>query len=255
MRSPSATLKEESTTVWRKALCVTRQAFLATFRALRFFFISLWDFVFPPVCFGCGEKETANALICPECLKALYRYPLPVHGGAREVVTHIRSLGHYAPPFLSLIHELKYRNRTKLAPMLGDALTSLMMADPLLKQADLLAPIPLHPARLRERGYNQSELLARRVSQLTGIPISGALRRVKNTKSQARIKDDDEARKRNIKGAFAVRPDAELHDRQVILIDDVTTTGATLNAAAQVLKQAGAGAVYALVVAQVPKKQ
>lgn len=171
------------------------------------------------------------------------------------MVTHTRWLGHYAPPLRTLVHELKYRNRTKLAPLLGDALTSLMMTDGLLKQADLLVPIPLHPARLRERGYNQSELLARRVSQLTGIPISGALRRVKNTKPQARIEDDDEARKKNVKGAFAARSDAALRDKQVILIDDVTTTGATLDAAAQVLKQAGVRAVYALVIAQVQKKQ
>ena len=218
-------------------------------RALKALLIALRDFIFPPVCFGCGEKETENALICPECLKALYRYPVPVHGGTREVVTHIRSLGHYAPPFLSLVHELKYRNRTKLAPMLGDALTSLLMTDPLLKRADLIAPIPLHPARLRERGYNRSELLARRVSQLTGIPITDALRRVKNTKSQARIVNPAK-RRDNLKGAFAVNNDAALKDKQVLLIDDVTTTGATLDAAALVLKSAGASAVYALVVAQ-----
>jgi ComF family protein len=169
------------------------------------------------------------------------------------VVTHVRSLGPYAPPFMTLVHELKYQGRKKLAPLLGDALTSLMMTDGLLRHADLLVPIPLHPARLRERGYNQSELLARRVSALTGIPISGALRRVKNTKTQARIVDEA-ARMRNLKGAFAVRPDAGLKDKQVILIDDVTTTGATLNAAAQVLKQAGVGAVYALVIAQAHKK-
>src|SRR5512136_1025607 len=88
----------------------------APYRAVRFFFISLRDFLFPPICFGCGEKEVENALICPDCLTALYRYPFPVHGGAKDVITHLRSLGHYAPPFLNLVHELKYRGRTKLAP-------------------------------------------------------------------------------------------------------------------------------------------
>jgi len=230
----------------------TRPRDTIPFRAVRSFLISLRDFIFPPVCFGCGEKEVENALICPDCLNALYRYPLPVHGGAKDMVTHVRSLGQYAPPFLTLVHELKYRGRTRLAPLLGDALTSLMMTDGLLKHADLLVPIPLHPARRRERGYNQSELLARRVSQLTGIPISGALRRVKNTKTQARIVDPAK-RRDNLKGAFAVDKEAMLKDKQVILIDDVTTTGATLDAAAQVLNQAGAGAVYALVIAQAHK--
>lgn len=223
-------------------------------RAVRFFLISLRDFLFPPICFGCGEKEVENALICPNCLTALYQWRLPVHGNAKDAVTHIRSLGPYAPPFMTLVHELKYQGRKKLAPLLGDALTSLMMTDGLLKHADLLVPIPLHPARLRERGYNQSELLARRVSTLTGIPVSGALRRVKNTPSQTRIKDE-KRRRDNLKGAFAVRGDAALQSKQVILIDDVTTTGATLDAAAQALKQAGVGAVYALVIAQVHKKE
>jgi len=225
----------------------------APFRAARFFLISLRDFIFPPLCFGCGEKETENALICPECLKALYRYPLPVHGRTKDVIAHVRSLGLYAPPFLSLIHELKYRNRTKLAPMLGDALTSLLMTDPLLKHADLVASIPLHPARMRERGYNQSELLARRVSQLSGIPVTDVLRRVKNTKSQARIVDPGK-RRDNLKGAFAVSSDTTLQDKQVLLIDDVTTTGATLDAAARAVLDAGARCVYALVVAQAHKK-
>lgn len=133
--------------------------------------------------------------------------------------------------------------------MLGDALTSLMMADPLLKRADLLAPIPLHPARMRERGYNQSELLARRVSQLTGIPTDNALRRVKNTRTQARIVDAKK-RRQNLEGAFAVTNPETLRNKQILLIDDVTTTGATLDAAAKALKAAGAGIVYALVVEQ-----
>jgi ComF family protein len=224
----------------------------SAFRAARFFYLSLRDFIFPPVCFGCGAREVPDALICQDCLNALYRYPLPVHGGKRDVITHIRSLGHYAPPFLSLVHELKYRNRTKLAPLLGDALTSLLMTDPVLKQADLLAPIPLHPARLRERGYNQSELLAQRVSRLTGIPTTDVLRRVKNTKSQARI-TDEKKRRDNLKGAFAVTATEALEDKQVLLIDDVTTTGATLEVAARALLAAGARTVHALVVAQAGK--
>jgi ComF family protein len=221
----------------------------APFRTVRFLFISLRDFIFPPVCFGCGAREAPDALVCQDCLNALYRYSLPTHGGSKSVVTHLRSLGNYVPPFSSLVHELKYRNRTRLAPLLGDALTSLLMTDSVLKQADLLAPIPLHPARLRERGYNQSELLARRVAQLTGIPVTSVLRRVKNTKTQARIMDAKK-RRDNLKGAFAVTDTEALKDKQVLLIDDVTTTGATLDVAARAVLDAGARRVCALVVAQ-----
>lgn len=215
-------------------------------RFLRFVAVAFRDFVFPPVCLGCSERETAGELVCPECLDALARSPLPTASWQDSRIAHNRALGFYRPPFSSLVHELKYRNRRSLARPLGRALGQLLLSDALLKRADLLVAVPLHPARRRERGFNQSELIAEQVSLHCGIPVVPALRRVRNTRTQTRL--DEAARRKNLAGAFALLPGAEVNDRVVVLIDDVATTGATLNSAAQVLLAAGAKAVYGLTV-------
>ena len=91
----------------------------------------------------------------------------------------VRALGGYAPPYSGLIHGLKYDGKRKLAPLLGAALAGLVDSDPELSSADLLCPVPLHPARKRERGYNQSELLAREVAASVGIESINGLRRLR----------------------------------------------------------------------------
>jgi ComF family protein len=219
-------------------------------RALSFLVVAFRDFVFPPVCLGCEKNETEHGLVCADCLDRLslvatsedITRPLPD-------VDHVRALGSYTLPRSSLVHELKYRNRQQLAPVLGWALARLVLSDALLKSADRLVPVPLHPARHRERGYNQSELLTREVSRLTGISWSDALRRVKNTSSQVSLRDD-KARARNMEDAFRAQSDADIKGMKVVLVDDVSTTGATLGSAAQALRNAGASQVYALVVAR-----
>jgi ComF family protein len=218
-------------------------------RTLRYFLIALRDFIFPPVCLGCTEHETGHGLVCPQCLEQLERAPLPSNAlPALQPVIHLRALGHYRPPFSNLVHELKYRNRRSLAPVLGKSLAGLLMSDGMLRNAELLVPVPLHPARLRERGYNQSQLLAEQIAQASRIPAADSLRRVRNTRAQVRL--DDDARQKNMAGAFALRPGAAVAGKKVILIDDVATTGATLSSAAQALKDAGAREVLALVVAR-----
>jgi ComF family protein len=118
--------------------------------------------------------------------------------------------------------------------------------EPLLLDADLAVPVPLHPSRRRERGFNQAEDLAQHV----GLPMLVALRRVHRTVAQA---DLPAARRHgNVKGAFAARPDCRsISGKIVVLIDDVSTTGATLDACAIALKDAGAREVRALTAARV----
>lgn len=214
---------------------------------LKSLYVALRDFVFPPVCVGCEKCEVEQGLVCPQCLEALDHYGMPALRVESSGLTCVRALGCYGPPFSTLVHELKYRNRKSLARVLGKSLAGLLRNDPSLSRADVLVPIPLHPARLRERGYNQSQLLAQQVSARTGIPTQGALRRVRNTRSQVTL--DHAARLKNLKGAFALASEAQVTGKTVVLIDDVSTTGATLSVAAEVLKQAGASAVYGLTVA------
>jgi competence protein ComFC len=145
------------------------------------------------------------------------------------------------------VHQLKYRNLRALAPSLSELLDNYLKT--LTLPADVLVPVPLHRKRLRERGYNQSLLLARGLGRLTGQPVvDGCLVRQKNTPPQARTSTVEE-RRDNVIGVFDCRDD-RLRGRQVLLIDDVATSGATLDACAAVLKASGAASVWALVLAR-----
>jgi ComF family protein len=154
----------------------------------------------------------------------------------------------YVPPFDKLIHAFKYSGKTKVGELLGRALVALVQQDEVLSAADAVCPVPLHPARLRERGFNQSLLLAAAVSMRAGIPLVEFLVRLKNTATQTR-KMNPEARLKNLAGAFRLRPDAGVRGKRILLVDDVMTTGATLDQAALELLKGGAASVLGAVVA------
>ena len=165
-------------------------------------------------------------------------------------IARTRVLGPYAPPFSSLVHALKYDDKTALARPLGAALAALVESDPELARADCVCPVPLHPARFRERGYNQSELLAREVASATGKEYVELLVRAKNTPTQTGKMTQVE-RRANLKNAFVARPGVGAAGRAVIVVDDVTTSGATLDAAGRRLLLEGVSALYGLAVAGV----
>ena len=145
------------------------------------------------------------------------------------------------------IHHLKYKNVKALAPQLAQLLADYLSAAPIPHQ--VLVPVPLHPRRLRERGYNQSSLLAWEMGRLIGSPmVTDCLLRRRDTRAQAQAATAD-ARRSNVADAFFCR-DERLRAKEVLLIDDVCTTGATLNACAHALKAAGATSVWGLTVAR-----
>jgi ComF family protein len=148
------------------------------------------------------------------------------------------------------IHELKYRGRRRVAGRLVEKLLEQGSARALLEGCDLVVPVPLHPRRLRERGYNQASLLAQELGRRTGRPCGeGALVRRKDTTPQYGL--SAAARRRNVAGAFAVRRRGLIAGRVVTLVDDVFTTGATSYACARALKEAGAREVRLLSLARV----
>jgi competence protein ComFC len=144
------------------------------------------------------------------------------------------------------IYELKYRNLRALAAPLAKLMYDYLVTNPL--PGEFLVPVPLHRKRWRERGYNQSSLLARELGRLTGLPVvDDCLTRRQHAPPQARSGSARE-RQSNVAGAFTCG-DGRLKGKPVLLIDDVATSGATLNACAGALKSAGAVSVWGLVMA------
>jgi ComF family protein len=163
-------------------------------------------------------------------------------------IDSIRSLTLFDGRIRHAVHAFKYRRVAALAEPLGDALARFWMQTPTPARA--IVPVPLHPLRRRERGYNQAELLARRVGRAARLPVyPDALRRVRATAVQMTL--DAAQRRANVAEAFeCIAP--ELRGAAVLLIDDVCTTGATLDACAVALKAAGAEAVHGLTLARTP---
>jgi len=145
------------------------------------------------------------------------------------------------------IHQLKYRDVKALAPPLAQLVGEFLAKNPL--PAELLVPVPLHPHRLRQRGYNQSSLLAWELAKIVSIPsVEGELIRIHDTPPQTRARSADE-RRSSVGRAFFCRG-REFEGKRILLIDDVCTSGATLEACATAVKAAGAASVWGLTVAR-----
>jgi ComF family protein len=188
-----------------------------------------------PVCQHCGTPSTAPGVNCHQC----QRNPL-------KGIDGIRSASFFEDnPIRSAIHFLKYRNHKAVAAILAQILAEAYQRFQLITQ--VIVPVPLHAARLRERGYNQSELLARQVGYLLNLPVNVTLQRIRHTKSQMTLGYTD--RHSNVAGAFAC-PTASLTGQNVLLIDDVCTTGSTLDACALALKAGGVTSVWGLTLAK-----
>jgi ComF family protein len=196
----------------------------------------------PPLCRRCGDPLPSWRVVsvaleqCPRCR----RVPPLVDRGC--------AAGEYEGALREIVHAFKYEGRRSLARPLGSMLRS-AGAD-FLRDADCVVPVPLHPWRRVRRGFNQATDLARQLD----LPVVHALWRWRPTPAQAGLTAP--ARRRNVRGAFGMAPlrsresQAALEDRVVVLVDDVRTTGATLNECARVLKDAGAREVRALTVAR-----
>lgn len=218
-----------------------------------------FDLLFPLHCVGCGK---AGYSLCEDCIPFLPRLegdlcprcsrPL----GARSVCQPCRiwplTIEIHAPfqfqgVIREAVHGLKYGNNRSLATPLAELLFSYWQSHTLF--GDVLVPVPLHRSKLRARGYNQSELLAKGLAKRVGLPVvTSALVRRRNMIPQVRTANIGE-RWANAAGAFECRS-LTLQGKRVVLLDDVCTTGATLDAAARSIVSAGANSVWGLTVAR-----
>lgn len=212
--------------------------------------MGLIDLLYPPVCEICGEKLAYPAyLVCDDCLDqvAFKGYSLDtfsIHGDV--ALDGAWCLTDFVPVMQQLIHLLKYNRRTRVVERLCDFWTSEISRCLDGVAYDRVAPIPLHPRKARERGYNQVAGLARWLGVYQNIPLSlDLLARTRYTTTQTQL--NAEKRHSNVSGAF--RLNAPVEGMNILLVDDVLTTGSTANACAAVLKATGARRIDLLTLA------
>jgi ComF family protein len=194
------------------------------------------DVLLAPRCAGCGEPGAWFCLVCRDsCEPVSHRGPVGV-----------RAAGAHEGALRAAIHRLKYGKEPALADDLGALLATEVARDLARGVAiDVIVPVPLHRARALARGYDQAWLLAEAIARRTGLPVRTALRRIRQGTPQVEL--DRIARAKNVRAAF-VGEAASLRGLRVALVDDVTTTGATLRDAAAAARAAGARSVSAYVV-------
>ncbi len=234
----------------------------------------LLDLAYPPVCLVC---EAPGPLLCERCVASFMPVDEPgcvvcgrpvmvgfscklcgeMDGLGGWAFAGVRSCGQFIGPLAHAVRRLKYSKLEMLGEPLGQWLTLRCVEDGLLPtkwQAELanglVVPVPLHPSRLRERGFNQAEQLAFPLADRLRLEVSTALtlRRVRRTDSQ--VGQSTQARRANItEDVFDIGDTQTVQERPVLLVDDVFTTGTTLNACARALAKNGAGPIYAVTLA------
>lgn len=215
--------------------------------------------IIPPLCRLCGtplfqfSPQGEDDLVGQELGPSSSRAAAPhLCGRCRRRVpsfSYARSAARYGDVVREALHAFKFGGRRALAAPLGELLAEVGAVLP-VDRVDLLVPVPLHPRRERERGFNQAALLARRLGKAWAIPVSiTALRRSVDTPSQTELTAAQ--RRANVKGAFTLRRPELVAGRHVLIVDDIMTTGATAGECAACLKDGGAATVGLLTVARV----
>jgi ComF family protein len=227
----------------------------------------LIDFCYPPRCAVCDGTGRSESPLCEGCFDALRqaerspacdRCAMPVaqfgapcpycFGEGLSPYEGILRLGLYREPIRHLIHQIKYHGQWTLAEMLADRLLEQKPVQALLEQTDVILPVPLHPWRQMIRGFNQAEVIARRLSRRSGVKLRRPIVRLKATETQTHL-HSKVRRMDNLRDAFGLLRPGDVTDQHVVVIDDVTTTGATLHHAGKTLKEANPASLCAIVIA------
>lgn len=242
-------------------------------RQVRNTFKEFIDIIYPPACAVCQKYldtgQACETLICHDCLGGFHEIHSPFCTICRKPFSSISEENHpcencirkrphyrqlfapylYEGKIMDAIHAFKYAGKRDLGKNLGSLLASYALKSLNDMSAFLVMPVPLHPARLRERGFNQSLILAREVSKILGNELDFlSLRRVKYTSPQTTLKRPE--RRKNVRNAFELRTGKETRGRDILLVDDVATTGSTLNECAKLLEKHNCNDILCLVLAR-----
>ncbi|HOH47242.1 MAG TPA: ComF family protein [Candidatus Cloacimonadota bacterium] len=225
---------------------------------------ALLDLLYPPTCLVCRKRlEQAEDRLCPDCRSQISRPEgehcrkcgSPVKGSYCEACADFhysfklcRSAYQYGDVVKQLVHALKYEELLGAGDILAEGMQEYCSTHKSFEDYDAVIPVPLHRVRKRERGYNQSEHLARKLASRLGIPCSNAVTRPHYTSSQTRLGRTE--RSKNLSGAFRVRNPKSIRDKKIILVDDVFTTGSTVNEISKLLLDNGAKQVAVMTAAR-----
>ena len=212
------------------------------------------DFFLPRICPGCGTRLTVEEkAVCPTCLNKIKlasperlcrEFERKFQG--KNIISGFTSLYVFeeGKEFQNIIHALKYNGRFAIGTYLGEQLGKALLEQTVRWQIDLIIPIPLHQLKKAERGYNQSFYIAKGVSRILNVPVKqGIVKRKKFTQSQTTMNLME--REENVHGAFKIRKFKDPPGKNILLIDDVITTGATISECGRILLKASANKVYA----------
>lgn len=218
------------------------------------------DLIFPKRCVQCGEF---GSFCCQKCLakiKPIKTQVCPKCGkisdlgkwcsgckGKSNLTGIIVAAAYRSGPTKEMIHYLKYNSVKELANPLADLLIDQLVEEELSNKV-IVTSVPLHQKRYLERGYNQSEIIAKNVAEKLGFSYQDLLFRLRHTEPQVTLKGDE--RRSNLEGIFELKKDFKVAGKIIFLVDDVSTTGSTLEECAKVLRAAGARRIYGLVVAR-----
>lgn len=221
--------------------------------AVQDIFLDFLTLFYPRYCLACsGSLLKGEDIICTQCLLEMPRTnfhkqtfnPLYERLSLRMPLTHAFAYYHFkkGSRVQQLLHQLKYKNHPEIGVKLGKVLAQELMISGHGQTYHLVVPVPLHPSRKRSRGYNQSEEFAKGISQGLNIPYTDSF--VKRTvKTQTQTRKSKLNRWRNVSEVFEMKDAAEVKNKHILLVDDVVTTGATLEACANALLQSGCSQV------------
>jgi len=219
------------------------------------------DALFSPVCVVCRKDIiSSNNLVCSSCISKIKinnsffcpicKAELPSKTCHIESPFLLGAASNYADPIVQkIIHSLKYRKIKGLANIVSEVLFDYLENSKLDFKKFVVVPIPLHRQKKLSRGFNQSEEMAKVISKKFGVPLLPAIKRIKNNKPQANIREM-EKRIENAKNCFALEEKIDIKGKNVILLDDVFTSGATVNEAVKILRSGGAKQIIVLVAAK-----
>jgi ComF family protein len=225
------------------------------------------DFCYPRVCAACDALDSTPSPLCEACFSELEKLAtapacsncaMPVamtdsvcpycQGEGNKPFERIARLGAFRDPLRQMIREMKYQGKWTYAEFLADRLCEQETVKRVTSEADVIVPVPLHPLRHMSRGYNQAEVIARRIGKNFRVKVASPIIRLKNTETQTHL-HSRERRFANLRDAFALTQPRKIRDKHVVIVDDVMTSGATLKAVARTISEAEPATICAVVLA------